>query len=90
MCTQSKPRRSNLCGQVIALLRRELPGNMSQCQLAIEMYMYGIDVGKNTIQRIESGERLVSDIELKAFSEFFGVPVEKMLTPNMPQIYYFE
>ena len=43
------------------------------------MQLIGIDVDKNAIQRIECGKRFVTDIELKAFSEIFGVALDKLI-----------
>jgi len=43
------------------------------------MQLIEIDVDKNAIQRIESGKRFVTDIELKAFSEIFNVSVEELI-----------
>ena len=34
---------------------------------------------KNAIQRIESGDRFVTDIELKVFAAFFGVSTDELL-----------
>ena len=43
------------------------------------MQLLGIDVDKNAIQRIECGKRFVTDIELKAFAEIFGIGVENLI-----------
>ena len=43
------------------------------------MQLIGIDVDKNAIQRIECGKRFVTDIELKAFAEIFGVAVDELI-----------
>ena len=43
------------------------------------MQLIGIDVDKNAIQRIESGKRFVTDIELKAFSEIFDISVSDLI-----------
>ena len=43
------------------------------------MQLIGIDLDKNAIQRIESGQRFVTDIELKAFAEVFGVDVSNLI-----------
>ena len=43
------------------------------------LQIHGLDIGKNTIQRIESGERFVTDIELKAFSEVLHVSCDELL-----------
>lgn len=39
----------------------------------------GIDMDKNAIQRIEHGDRFVTDIELAAFADFFGVSSDVLL-----------
>lgn len=42
----------------------------------------GLDIDKNAIQRIESGKRFVTDIELKALSEVFQVTCDELLDDN--------
>ncbi|MCM1158301.1 MAG: helix-turn-helix domain-containing protein [Bacteroidales bacterium] len=64
--------RNNIVGISIRKLRLAQTG-MSQRILADKMQLVGIDLNKNAIQRIESGERFVTDIELKHFAEVFGV-----------------
>ena len=71
--------RNNLCGDKIRELRIAYPTKLSQRALADKLQLIGIDVDKNAIQRIESGKRFVTDIELKAFSEIFEVGVEELL-----------
>jgi len=70
----------NLCGANIAQLRMQLQPGCSQRALADKLQLLGLDVSKNTIQMIEAGERTVSDIELKAFAEVFGVTVDELLS----------
>lgn len=43
------------------------------------MQLQGIDLSKNAIQQIESGERFVTDIELKSFANFFKVSSDTLL-----------
>ena len=43
------------------------------------MQLIGIDIDKNAIQRIESGKRFVTDIELKGFAEIFGVSIDQLV-----------
>ena len=69
----------NLCGKKIAVLRKNLTEKTSQRMLAEKMQIKGIDMDKTTIRRIESGERYVTDIELKAFSEIFSVSLDFLL-----------
>ena len=71
--------RNNLCGENIRRLRFAYPTKLSQRGLADKMQLIEIDVDKNAIQRIESGKRFVTDIELKAFSEIFNVSVEELI-----------
>ena len=71
--------RNNLSGEKIRKLRIEYPTKLSQRALADKMQLIGIDVDKNAIQRIESGKRFVTDIELKAFAEIFGVKVDELI-----------
>jgi len=52
---------------------------LSQRGLADLLQLDGLDVDKNAIQRIESGERFVTDIELKALAHALSVPVEELL-----------
>ena len=43
------------------------------------MQIHGIDLDKNAIQRIESGERFVTDIELKALAKIFDISIDSLL-----------
>ena len=52
------------------------PEKTSQRLLAEKMQIKGIDMDKTAIKRIENGERYVTDIELKAFSELFCVSAD--------------
>ncbi len=64
---KSKYGLNNICGKNIAVFRKEL--NISQRALADKMQIFGLDVDKNAIQRIECGKRFVTDIEICAFSK---------------------
>ena len=69
--------RNNLCGQRIAALRKGL--GISQRALADGLQLLGLDLDKNAIQRIESGQRFVTDIELVSLSRFFQCSVDELL-----------
>ena len=71
--------RNNLCGEKIRTLRLSAPVKLSQRALADKMQLIGIDIDKNAIQRIECGKRFVTDIELKGFSEIFGVSLDELV-----------
>ncbi len=71
--------RRNLCGQQVAVLRKGRMPKLSQRGLAELLQLEGIDVDKNAIQRIESGQRFVTDIELKAIAHVLSVSIEELL-----------
>ena len=52
---------------------------MSQRMLAERLQLLGIDVDKNAIQRIESGQRFVTDIEIIALSKVFNISCDELL-----------
>ncbi len=52
---------------------------ISQRELADKMQLVGIDIDKNAIQRIECGKRFVTDIEIIAFANVFGISFEELL-----------
>ncbi len=72
--------KNNLCGQKIYELRKKHTPKMSQRILAEQLQIRGIDVDKNAVQRIESGESFVTDIELKILAEIFGVSCDALLS----------
>ena len=73
--------RYNLCGARVAAVRKARAPKLSQRGLADLLQLGGLDVDKNAVQRIESGERFVTDIELKALAQALGVTVEELLEP---------
>ncbi|MBQ2992225.1 MAG: helix-turn-helix transcriptional regulator [Clostridia bacterium] len=70
---------NNICGLKIKQYREGLPQRTSQRRFAELMQAEGIDLDKNAIQRIESGKRFVTDIELKAFARVLGVSYSDLL-----------
>lgn len=59
---KTKDGRNNVCGENVAKFRKEK--HISLRELADLLQLAGLDVDKNAIQRIESGQRFVTDIEL--------------------------
>ncbi len=76
---KSKSGRNNICGKKIYMLRKEHIPKMSQRILAEQLQIKGLDIDKNAIQRIESGDRFVTDIELKILAEIFRVSCDELL-----------
>lgn len=69
----------NLCGKNVARLRMAMRPKVSQNGLAGQLQLVGLDLEKNAVQRIESGQRFVTDIELKALAEVLGVSINELL-----------
>lgn len=69
--------RNNVCGTKVAKLRKNL--KISQRELADRLQLIELDIDKNAVQRIESGQRFVTDIELIYLAKVFGITVEELL-----------
>lgn len=74
--------RLNICGETIATMRMAMQEKTSQRALADRLQREGVDLDKNAIQRIESGKRFVTDVELKAFAAVFGTTADDLLNPS--------
>lgn len=72
--------RNNISGTNIARIRKSLNPKVSQRALADLLQLSGLDLDKNAIQRIESGQRFVTDIELKVFASVLDVKIDELLS----------
>ena len=68
--------RNNICGEKIEKLRKHR--KLSQRKLAAKLQLSGYDVDNHFIRRIENGERFITDIELKMFSDFFEIDISEL------------
>ena len=68
--------RNNICGVQIAKFRKEM--KISQRILADRLQLSGLDVDKNAIQRMESGQRFITDIELVHLSVVLNKTLEEL------------
>lgn len=71
--------KKNICGRRIKEIREQLPKKTSQQKLAVMLQIEGLDIDKNAVQRIESGRRFVTDIELKMIAKALGVSYQELL-----------
>ena len=76
---RSQDNRNNICGKKIKTIRKNLPQKTSQRKLADLLQVAGLDIDKNAIQRIESGMRFVTDIELKTIANVLQVSYQDLL-----------
>ena len=76
-----KPRTSsgdkNLISERLIELRKQ--HYLSQRDLSHRLQLAGYDIDKNVITRIETNKRYVTDIELQALSEIFGVTCDYLI-----------
>ena len=68
--------RNNICGKNVAKFRKEM--KISQRELADRLQLIGLDVDKNAIQRMESGQRFITDIELRALSRVLSKSLDQL------------
>lgn len=71
----------NLIGTNLIALRKEY--HLSQRALAHELQLAGYDIDKNVITRIETQQRYVTDIEIKALCNLFDVTYEQLISPDI-------
>ena len=67
----------NLIGSNLIALRKKY--HLSQRGLAHELQLAGYDMDKNVITRIETQQRYVTDIEIKALCDLFNVSFEDLI-----------
>jgi len=71
--------RNNVSGEKIAHLRKSLKEKTSQKRFAEILQLSGLDIDKNAIQRIESGARFVTDVEIKLIAKAMDISYEELL-----------
>ena len=73
---RTKSGRNNLVGVNIAKMRKQL--HISQREVSDRLQINGRDIDKNAVQRIESGQRFITDIELVHLARLFSVSVSDL------------
>lgn len=68
--------KNNICGKKIEKYRKEM--KLSQKKLADKLQIIGLNVDKNAVQRMESGQRFITDIELLYISKVLGRSFEEL------------
>ncbi len=74
---RAKSGEKNLVSRQLIELRRQ--NHYSQRDLAYRLQLAGYDMDKNVITRIETNQRYVTDVELKALSEVFHVSYDYLI-----------
>jgi len=55
---------------------------LTQAELAAQLQTRGIVVEREAVSKMETGDRFVTDYELRALSEIFGVTMDWMTTED--------
>lgn len=71
---QTKTGRKNIAGYKLRALRKAK--GWSQNDVAFKLCDLGLQIDKNAIQRVESGQRFIADIELFYLSRLFGITID--------------
>ena len=69
--------KKNIIGNKVKVLRKNR--RLTQKQLAEKLQLAGYDFSELTILRIEKGDRFVSDYEVLALANFFGITTDELL-----------
>ena len=67
----------NAIGETIKEYR--IKNNMTQKSLSEKLQLYGIDLNKNSLQKIERGDRIINEYELAVVSIIFNVTTDELL-----------
>ena len=69
--------KNNICGEKLKEIRASK--GLSQRKLAQQMQLKGYDVDHYFIMRVESGERFITDIDLKIFCDSLNIKSSDIL-----------
>lgn len=74
----------NVIGKKIKYYREK--GNLSQQGLVNKLQLVGVDIPKNSLQRIEKGNRIIKDYELAGFAKVFKISADTLLEDFMQDL----
>jgi transcriptional regulator with XRE-family HTH domain len=69
--------KKNICGERVRAARKKL--GLTQDDLAARLQVLGVEIERNSISRIESGDRFVADYELLTLSNILKVSPSYLL-----------
>lgn len=56
-----------------------IKAEMTQKELSEQLQLYGIDLNKNSLQKIERGDRIIKEYELAVFCKVLKVSADELL-----------
>lgn len=69
--------RKNLVGLKMQEVRKSR--GISQRQVADDLNEMGLIIDKNAVQRMESGQRFITDIELITIAKYLDIPLNELM-----------
>ncbi|MCI5667405.1 MAG: helix-turn-helix domain-containing protein [Oscillospiraceae bacterium] len=69
--------RKNLVGLKMHEVRKQR--GISQRQVADDLNEMGLIIDKNAVQRMESGQRFITDIELITIAKYLDIPLNELM-----------
>lgn len=70
--------RKNLLGVKMREVRKAR--GISQRQVSDDLAELGLIVDKNAVQRMESGQRFITDIELITIAKYLEIPINELMS----------
>lgn len=70
--------RKNLVGLKMQEVRKSR--GISQRQVADDLNEMGLIIDKNAVQRMESGQRFITDIELVTIAKYLDIPLNELMS----------
>lgn len=74
----------NVIGSVIRYYREK--NGLSLTDLSKKLQLYALDIPKNSLHRLENGDRIITDYELAVFSKIFNVTTDTLLNKFLKEI----
>lgn len=74
----------NVVGPIIRKYRETC--NLSQAEVSSKLLLLGIDIPKNSIQRLECGDRIIKDYELAGISKVLDISPNLLLEKFMKEL----
>ena len=74
----------NVSGKKIKELR--IKNKLTLSALSIKLALIGIDIPKQSLYKLETGDRVIKDFELYGFAHIFKVPMENLLEDFISEI----
>jgi transcriptional regulator with XRE-family HTH domain len=73
----------NIVGERIKLARKTANPPITQADLAARLQLSGMQLDRVTITKIETGYRVVTDVEAKAIADVLNVSIEWLYGDNI-------